>query len=146
VFATQQVQHSVYNTVTLTQCLQLSVYNSVFEHNLRTHQLDAVFQHSVLGCCQKHCFTGQWLCGLDSSFGTDCICCLLPTLGWRLACGQCLVLTAQSCRSRPPPECCGAARRSGHLYISRHLSWLLVGLRTYSAYKKDGRDCLFEER
>ena len=36
------------------------------------------------------------------SFGTECICCLLLTFGWALACGQCLVLTAHSCRSRPP--------------------------------------------
>ncbi len=76
--------------------LQYSKPNTVNELTLRTHQPDTVFQHSVSGCCQKHCFTGQWRCGLDLSFGTDCICFLLPTFGWALACGQCLALTAQS--------------------------------------------------
>jgi hypothetical protein len=99
-------EHSVLNrcvnTVNPTQCLQHSNFNTVNELALRTHQLDTFFQHSVLGCCPKHCVTGQWRCGLDCSFETGCICCLLPTFGLCLACGQCLVLTAKSGLSRPP--------------------------------------------
>lgn len=53
-------------------------------------------QHSVLGCCQKHCFTGQWRCVRKPSFGTGCICCLLPTFGCPMAFGQRLLFPAHS--------------------------------------------------
>jgi hypothetical protein len=87
--------------------LQHSKPNTVNELTLRTHQPDTVFQHSVSGCCQKHSFTGQWRYARKPSFGTDCICCLLPTSGWALVCGQRLVLTALSCHSlwAASPQC-----------------------------------------
>ena len=56
----------------------ISVLNTVFE---------------VVG---KNTVYGQWRCARKPSFGTGCICCLLPTFGWRLACGQCLLLPAHS--------------------------------------------------
>ena len=96
------VEHSVLNrfvnTVNPTQCLLHINFNTVNELALRTRQLKTFFQHSVLGCCQKHCVTGHWRCARKPSFGTGCICFLLPTFGWALACGRRLVLTAH-CRT-----------------------------------------------
>ena len=52
--------------------------------------------NTVFEVVAKNTVYGQWRCARKPSFGTGCICCLLPTFGWRLACGQCLLLSALS--------------------------------------------------